>query len=66
VDAVRNLAREKGLNPDNWRDIEQVLRQSSNKSFMQGHSRIKAKTALKYVYEVWIRYTHYKNIVSEE
>lgn len=61
VDAVRKLTKEKGLNPDNWQDIEYVLGNASR----QRHSKIKAKSGLKYVYEVWIRYTHYKNMVSE-
>ena len=65
VDAVRDLAQEKGLNPDNWRDIEQVLLNAPTRSFMQRRSSTKAKAGLKYVYEVWIRYTHYKNMVSE-
>ena len=66
ADIVRNMAQEKGLNPDKWQDIEQVLQQTSNKSFTQGRIKSKAKLGLKYVYEVWVCYTHYKNIVSEE
>jgi len=65
VDAMRNLAQEKGLNPNEWRDIERVLRNTSNKSFTKGRSKSKAKSGLKYVYEVWIRYAHYKNMTME-
>jgi len=66
VNAVRNLAIEKGLDPDSWNNIEYILRNASNKSFIKDKSNIKGKVALKYVYAVWTRYIHYKNIVSDE
>jgi len=66
VDAVRRLTQEKGLNPDNWRDIEYVCRNASDKSFRHENTNIKAKSGLKYVYEVWICYLHYKNMDNEK
>ena len=66
VDAVRDLAKEKGLDPDSWKVVEYILRNASNKSFIKGESNIKGKVALKYVYAVWIRYIHYKNMISDE
>jgi len=62
VDAARKLAKEKGLNPNCWENIEYVLRNASDKSFTNGRSQIKGKAALRYVYKVWIHYIHYKNI----
>jgi len=62
VDAARNLAKEKGLNPNNWNNIESVLRNAPTKSSKKGDSNIKGELALKYVYAVWGEYVHYKNM----
>lgn len=62
VENARNLATKKGLNPDSWNDIEYVLRNTSKKSFIKDSSNIKGNLALKYVYAVWMRYIHYRNM----
>jgi len=62
VDAARNLAEENKLNPNNWNNIEYVLRNASDKSFNQSKTKIKGKASLKYVYGVWTHYLHYKNM----
>jgi membrane-bound lytic murein transglycosylase F len=64
VDAVRNLAEEKGLNPNTWKDMEYVLQNAADKSFTQG-AAIKGRAALNYVYKVWTHYAHYKNMQAE-
>jgi len=66
VEAVRNLAKQKGLNPNCWEDIEYVLDNVSNKSFVQGKTGIKGKIALEYVYKVWRHYAHYKNLHGKD
>ena len=66
VDAVRKLTKEKGIDPDNWHGMEYVLRYASNKSLRKNKFNSKGKKGLKYVDAVWMRYLHYKNIVSDE
>ena len=65
TDAVRNSIQEKHLNPDCWQNIEHFLHNISKHSFTSRRSKAKAKSALKYVYEVRIRYAHYKNMAEE-
>ena len=65
ADAIRNSVQEKALNPDCWQDIEHLLHNTANQSFVSRRSKAKAKSALRYVYEVGICYAHYKNMVAE-
>ena len=66
VDATRNLAEENKLNPNTWNNMEHVLRNASDKSFNQSKTKVKGKATLKYVYEVWTHYAHYKNMTEKD
>ncbi|MDR0606754.1 MAG: transporter substrate-binding domain-containing protein [Bacteroidales bacterium] len=66
IDDAQLLAKEKGYNPNQWKDVEKMLLKLADKKYTQ-NTQLKCgnyngKSAKNYVANVWNTYQHYQNM----